>query len=64
MRNYTITCVSGTVVLVRAASADAAERTWDAAVRRGDAEPRINGTTERATRVEARRCVDMGHDYR
>ena len=64
MKNYTFTCDSGTVVLVRAKSAEEAEREWDASAERGDAEPRISGTTERATAEEVRRCVDMGHDYR
>lgn len=63
-RCYTMTCDSGTVVLVRATSADAAERAWDEDVDRGDAEPRLSGTTERASRADIRRCVEMGHDYR
>jgi hypothetical protein len=63
-RNYTITCVSGTVVLVRAKSRAAAEKQWDEAVDRGDAEERIGGTTERASRREVKMCVEMGHDYR
>lgn len=64
MRNYTITCESGTVILVRAKSAAEAEAEWDEAVERGDAEPRINGTTEPASRADVSRCVEMGHDYR
>lgn len=64
MANYTITCVSGTVALVAARSAENAERDWDAAVAKGDAEERIGGTTERASRADTRACVASGHDYR
>jgi hypothetical protein len=64
MRNYTITCESGTVVLVRARTAEQAEEEWDAAVRAGIAEERINGTTSPATRADVRACVASGHDYR
>lgn len=64
MRDYTITCESGTVALVRAASVEAAEAAWDEQAEAGDAEPRIAGTTELASRDEIERCVAMGHDYR
>ncbi|NJN64276.1 MAG: hypothetical protein HC882_04945 [Acidobacteria bacterium] len=62
--DYTMTCESGTVVLVSAASADEAEAMWDELVEAGDAEPRIAGTTEAASDDEIEMCVAMGHDYR
>lgn len=64
MRTYTITCKSGALVLVSARSAEEAECQWDEAVEAGDAEPRIAGTTERASRANIRACVASGHDYR
>jgi len=63
MRNYTITCESGTVVLVRHSSAAVAEREWDLLAAAGDAEPRV-GPAEPASRSDVRRCGEMGHDYR
>lgn len=64
MPAYTLTCRSGAVALVSAPSADEAEQQWDEAVDAGDAEPRVPGTTHRASRADVRRCVDAGHDYR
>jgi hypothetical protein len=64
MRNYTITCDSGTVALVRASSETAAEKAWDREVAAGHAEERIAGTTSRASRSDVRQCVALGHDYR
>lgn len=63
MRCYTITCDSGTVALVRAATQAAAEKQWDAAAKKGDAEERI-GDASPASRAEIRSCVEAGHDYR
>lgn len=63
-RNYTMTCESGTIVLVRGESEAAVEAAWDSEVEAGDAEPRINGTTEPATSSDVRACVASGHDYR
>lgn len=63
MRNYTIACRSGAVVLVRARTAEDAERSWDAEERAGRAEPRIGGA-KRASRSDVRACVYAGHDYR
>lgn len=64
MPAYTLTCRSGAVALVTAASAAEAELQWDEDVDAGNAEPRIAGTTRRASRAEIRRCVAAGHDYR
>ena len=46
MRTYTITCESGTVALVRARSADDAEREWDDAVRRRAADRWHDGASD------------------
>lgn len=63
-RNYTMTCASGTVVLVRGKSAAEVEAEWDAVVAAGSAEPRIDGTTEPASASDVRACIARGHDYR
>lgn len=64
MRPYTLTLRSGVIVLVSARSAQAAEASWDADVASGTAEPRMMGTTERASRADVRACVEAGQDYR
>jgi hypothetical protein len=64
--DYVITCETGTVVLVSAASEAEAEANWDAEVEAGNAERRISigGMTRPASSADISRCVLMGHDYR
>lgn len=64
MKNYVITCESGIKALVRAEDAESANEQWDAEVERGNAEPRIPGTTARADSSDVMECVNSGHDYR
>ena len=64
MATYFMVCISGAAVVVAASSAEAAAEAWDKAAEAGDAEPRISGTTRRATPADVRACVDSGHDYR